>query len=329
MLTPVKNEEWILKRFLSVTSQIADHIIIADQKSTDKSIDICKGFSKVHVIQNNSNDYDEAYRQQLLLDTARKLYGTGHILLALDADEIMAANALLTQDWQKMLEAEPGTVLHFEKPTFVNDFNNVIRYKNGWPLGYIDDGAEHSPDKIHSDRLPNPENATQLFLRNIKVLHYVLLREQAQKSKQRMYAMIENIHNTKSLRHRRNLYYYKKNYITEGDDFGPVNTDWIKGWQDKGIDMTSIPKEEIFWYDYECLRLFNKYGSKRFWLEDIWNVNWEFLRRKAIDNDIEEIPSTPIKSPPWMLRVSLSFAFNIMNLLIISLRPIKNSLNDK
>jgi len=31
VVTPVRNEAWILERFLSVTSRFADHIIIADQ----------------------------------------------------------------------------------------------------------------------------------------------------------------------------------------------------------------------------------------------------------------------------------------------------------
>lgn len=34
-LTPVRNEVWILDRFLKAASFWADHIIIADQMSTD------------------------------------------------------------------------------------------------------------------------------------------------------------------------------------------------------------------------------------------------------------------------------------------------------
>jgi hypothetical protein len=36
-VTPVKNEEWLLERFLAVTSRFADHINVADQQSTDGS----------------------------------------------------------------------------------------------------------------------------------------------------------------------------------------------------------------------------------------------------------------------------------------------------
>ena len=40
VLTPVKNEAWILERFLRVCNDFADAIIIADQSSTDGSRDV-------------------------------------------------------------------------------------------------------------------------------------------------------------------------------------------------------------------------------------------------------------------------------------------------
>src|SRR6266550_4777142 len=108
VLTPVKNEEWILDQFLSVTSQFADLIIVADQSSTDNSRQICSKFSKVHLIANESEIYDEATRQQLLIKTARQLVPGRRILLALDADELLAADSINSPGWQAMLDADPG-----------------------------------------------------------------------------------------------------------------------------------------------------------------------------------------------------------------------------
>ncbi len=45
-LTPIKNEAWILDRFLKCASLWADYIIIADQQSTDSSIEIAKNILK-------------------------------------------------------------------------------------------------------------------------------------------------------------------------------------------------------------------------------------------------------------------------------------------
>lgn len=111
VLTPVKNEEWILKLFLDVTTRFADMVVVADQHSSDATVDICRKYSSVHVIHNEDTTYDERSRQSLLIQEARRLAPGPRILLALDADEIMAADALDTVGWHAMLNADPGTVL--------------------------------------------------------------------------------------------------------------------------------------------------------------------------------------------------------------------------
>ena len=52
VLTPVKNEEWILDNYIQVTSNFADLIIIADQFSSDKSREIASNYDKVLLIKN-------------------------------------------------------------------------------------------------------------------------------------------------------------------------------------------------------------------------------------------------------------------------------------
>ena len=46
VMTPVRNEAWVLHAFLKTTSTWADFIIIADQMSTDGSRDIYKQYEK-------------------------------------------------------------------------------------------------------------------------------------------------------------------------------------------------------------------------------------------------------------------------------------------
>jgi glycosyltransferase involved in cell wall biosynthesis len=74
-LTPVKNEAWILDRFLRCASLWADYIIIADQGSTDSSREIALRYPKVVLIDNLSLEFSEVQRQQLLLDAARQIDG--------------------------------------------------------------------------------------------------------------------------------------------------------------------------------------------------------------------------------------------------------------
>jgi hypothetical protein len=65
VMTPVRNEAWVLHAFLKTTSTWADFIIIADQMSTDGSRDIYKQYEKVIVIDNNNQDFNEAERQSM------------------------------------------------------------------------------------------------------------------------------------------------------------------------------------------------------------------------------------------------------------------------
>src|SRR5262249_2382498 len=85
VVTPVRKEAWILDRFLRCASLWADHIVVADQGSTDGSRAIAARHSKVTLVDNTAPGYDEGARQRLLLDAARAFPGP-RVIFALDAD---------------------------------------------------------------------------------------------------------------------------------------------------------------------------------------------------------------------------------------------------
>ncbi|MCG9891883.1 MAG: glycosyltransferase family 2 protein [Thermosynechococcaceae cyanobacterium MS004] len=314
VITPVKNEEWILDRFLSVTSQFADLIIVADQLSNDSSVEICHKYPKVHLIQNSSDEYDEAKRQYLLIDAAREKVPGHKIILALDADEVMAANAIESEGWKAMLQAEPGTVLCFEKPDLFLSPYKAIRYTTPWPVGYVDDGVEHIPNLIHSIRVPVPSYASILHVHDVKILHYGLTRKSAQESKMRFYSSIENIKNTRSLPNRWAFYSSSKDYTKAGklSDSEPY---WYSGWQDLGINMTTIRLNNYYWYDYEVLKFFCHYGYKKFWFDDIWDFDWERCRLYAIDIGLKNIPDYKVVPPPFYIKIFSNLFANFYHLL--------------
>lgn len=320
VVTPVKNEAWILARFLSVTSQFADHIIIADQESNDDSVSICRRYPKVTVVQNKSGGYDEAARQRLLIQTARALVPDDKIILALDADEILAADAITATGWKSMLAAEPGTVLYFEKPDLYLTTGQCIRYETPWPLGYVDDGAEHEPKKIHSIRIPTPESSPKLHVPDVKILHYALARMDALRSKQRMYCVVEHVLGVSPFWRRRRAYRAGMDWTTLGKP-EPSRAQWFDGWERIGIDMHSIPFEVFHWQDYEVLRYFKKHGARSFWVDDIWDMDWEKCRAYAQSMDVDGIPEDRIPTPPRLIQSLL----RIFDRLLVSLKYLGRS----
>jgi hypothetical protein len=300
VMTPVRNEAWILPRFLEVTARIADRIIILDQNSTDGSAELCRKHPKVVFLENPSSDYDEAGRQTILIEAARQAVPQPRLLLALDADEIISADAMESEDWQRALSAAPGTVLVIEKPTFYGSLDRVIRYPGGFPLGFVDDNSPHTARFIHSVRVPMPPNAVELRLDGVKALHYALLRTSAQEAKARMYSALENVKGTRHLLARRQVYRAGRDYSVEGP-MEPTPGRWIEGWEKLGIDMRSVPDDPPHWQDFEVLRLMAQHGSRRFWLDDIWTVNWEAMRGEAVRRGLAQISSAKIFAPPAAL----------------------------
>jgi hypothetical protein len=297
VLTPVKNEEWILNSFLTVCSIFADHIIIADQNSTDNSVEIAKSFEKVIFIKNENKDFNEAERQLLLINKARELFGIGNILLALDADELIIGNAIQSPSWNLMKHSKPGTVFYFDKPTILFDQDKVLRYPDGFPLAVKDDGSKHNPTKIHSTRIPLSLDCDKMIINDISFLHLCFVRNKVQFSKNRYYCVLENIKQTKNLRNRIKQYdkHCSKDY--EEGIVENINPDWIELYTAHNLKIRNFEEQDYYYTDFEVLKLFQIYGERRFYNDPIWYFDWESCRKQAINDAIEGIPLRGIKFP--------------------------------
>jgi glycosyltransferase involved in cell wall biosynthesis len=297
VVTPVRNEASILDRFLSVTSQFADVIIVADQGSTDGSRSIYPRYPKVVVIENPCVGFNEDERQVLLLAEARKRVPGRRLILALDADELLAADAVSKRGWQTALDAPAGTVVCFEKLDVLSPPDQCIRYPRTWAHGYVDDGAEHAPEPIHSTRVPTPVGAPHLNLWDVKILHFALRQPDVRLAKMRLYSVIEATKRTARLHNRRRAYAADRNFVAE-NTVSPVCPEWIAGWERIGIDMQSTVSERYYWQDFEVLRYFARYGTRKYWFDDIWNFDWEECREYGRQLGLEGLPTGPIRRPP-------------------------------
>jgi hypothetical protein len=276
-LTPVKDEAWILDRFLRCAALWADHILVADQGSTDGSRDIARLHPKVTLIDNPAPSYNEVARQKLLLAAARAIPAKGpRVLIALDADEALTANWKESGEWESVCSAVPGTVITFNWVNIWPDLKSCWMQPENIPMGFVDDGSDHSGLAIHSTRVPKPFGAPELNLRETKVLHYQYTDWQRMMSKQRWYQCWERINQP----HRRAANVYRQYHFMHGivsSQLCPVRSEWLASYLYAGIEMTSVNRQSQYRWDLEILDLLEKHGADFFRRVNIWEVDWATL----------------------------------------------------
>ena len=59
-MTLVRDEAWVLQRFIETTLQWADELVLLDQNSTDGSRDIAAARPHVHLFENQDADSTRA-----------------------------------------------------------------------------------------------------------------------------------------------------------------------------------------------------------------------------------------------------------------------------
>jgi hypothetical protein len=279
-LTPVKNERWILERFLTCASLWADHIIVADQGSTDGSAEIAARFPKVALVENPSPDYDEVARQRLLIEHARRIPGP-RLLLALDADEALVGDAFASLDWRRALDAPEGTVLTMQWVNVLPGARTAWLPEHAIPFGFVDDGTEHCGGRIHTPRLPVPPGSPVLELDAVKVLHFQYVDWARMKSKQRWYQCWEAIHHPEN----RPIQVYRAYHQMDAlprNRIVPLEPSWLAAYAAAGVDLTDWPPTPgpLPW-DEDVARWIVRYGARRFAKVDIWDVDWPDVARRS------------------------------------------------
>lgn len=274
-ITPVKNEAWCLDVFLMSTSQWADHIIIADQNSTDESREIATKYPKVKLIINTSESYDEGERQKLLINEARKIDGE-KIIVALDADEVFTANFEETNDWQYIMNSKPGEVFGFQWANITPDKNHCFISDFYFPWLFHDDGiTEHKNyvRYIHSMRIPYPKSADEgyYYINDFKVFHFAWINQKRVESKNRFYQCL--VHLREPNEHFISLF---RTYHQKREKIIPIPNKWIDNYRKLNrtiIDQLNL-SDSLFWYDEYLMDIFQKFGYERFKYLNIWNKGW-------------------------------------------------------
>lgn len=196
VITPVRNEAWVLEAFLTCTSSWADHIIIADQHSTDGSREIASNFNKVILVDNDATEMNQAAARLMLFQEVDKIEGD-KIIFALDADEFLSENFEKTKGWKRILESKPNEIFCFKWLNLYGD------YRHGLPeSGYMEWACHFSKgtkiaeeyercekNAIHEMRVPclSTDKAQYVAISDIKFIHLAQLNQIRQKNKNAFY----------------------------------------------------------------------------------------------------------------------------------------------
>ena len=274
-ITPIRNEAWCLDLFLKCTSIWADYIIIADQNSDDGSRNIAMKYPKVILIDNNCDEFNEPERQKILIKQARQIKGD-KILFALDADEILTANFIDSNDWQKIINSLPGSVFCFKWANITPDKKHYFPSKIFYPWVFHDDGVTDHLNYVrwmHSMRIPYPQKADLDYyeVNDFKVFHLAWIDQKRVESKNRFYQCMVKIKDP-------NIHYISlyRTYNKKKERVYPIPTEWLEN------NIYSFGKyfhrlsqtDTLTWYDMEVKRQIIRFGITSFKKLDIWNKNW-------------------------------------------------------
>jgi hypothetical protein len=297
---PVRNEAWILERTLKALCRVCDAVIVADQRSTDRTPELLRAFDKVQVIRNEEKLHSNTVRWRLL-DAARQYEGDNFIL-ALDADEMLAATVLQPGNVERLTSAPAGAAVALP---WVQMWRSVRRYRdddsvwsNAWrQVAFRDDRRMDYERQFvindHTSRVPRV--ASEVRLGQFPVLHFQFAAWERMLSKQRWYRMSELVGRDYLPE------YINAKYAATSDErdlrTSEAPAEWLKGWEQAGVDMTEFTPEELYWYDVEALAVFAQYGAPRFAELDIWDADWERKRRLAVAAGHPNLPAEPIRDP--------------------------------
>lgn len=179
VITPVRNEAWVLEAFLTHCSSWADYIVVADQHSTDGSREIAMRFPKVILIDNPGKEMNMSAARLLLFQEVDRIDGD-KIVFTLDADEFMQNGFTETDGWNTITKSTPDAIFCFRWLNIVNDFRHMQPLQQStyeWACRFAQDEKmadlyrNTENNIVHESRLPCTKTAKYINIDDIRFVH--------------------------------------------------------------------------------------------------------------------------------------------------------------
>ncbi|MFA5131379.1 MAG: glycosyltransferase [Patescibacteria group bacterium] len=304
-LIPIKNEDWILEQTLENVCSFSDHVIIADQQSTDRSLEICKKFDKVRVVINNSEGHSNSVRWALL-DEARKIEGNNFIF-CIDADEIISPKFI--GEIKTLISNNilfPGMGVSFQ---WIQIWGSMKTHRvdgvwrnNIKVAGFYDDRMiDYKREFVindHTSRIPQVSKI--LHIAKYPLLHIQSISYERYIVKQAWYRCNELIASPTQVKKINHKYSVSNTDKLQIED---INEEWLNG---VSVDTLEY-SEEKDWRYVEILSRFDKYGITFFEPLQIWDI------KKLHDMFVEKTGRKPKAKTFFKVIVIIN---NLKNLII-------------
>lgn len=311
VITPVRNEAWVLDAFLTCTSSWADYVILADHHSEDETREIAKKYEKVILIDNPTFEWYEAECRARLLEEACKIQGD-KVIFGLDADEFLSEGFEKTESWQKIIHSQGNEIFCFN---WLNLFDNfkTAEYTDmhfEWAAHYdasVDVVAEYRKREtraVHCARVPClDEEVKYINVDDFWVIHLARLNRQKTLQKNDFYQVTwvdKNKEKANPIAMYRAYSRYYPDHLTHLD--APVKL--CRMGEDE--DYSSLVQTADYGKHYvdEMVRVFQREGTAKFAKLCIWDN--PHLKEAGID------PKLPLRYRflHWYLRKTQSHSRN-------------------
>ncbi len=269
LLSPVKDEEWIIGDSLKNWDSFSDVIILADQSSKDKTVEIAKTFKKVTVVKNPFKGYTNEVRF-LLLDKARQIPGN-NLIVCLDADEQI--DPIFIQEIKNYLTQNKSDSIGFSSKWLqLYKTSNLYRNDSPWKNNYktfcfLDNKKDDYDRKVitneHIARIPKTKITVKI---KTPILHFQFLAKKRAQIKQALYMCNETIDGWDQ-RKTNNRYRVAK--FLENPPLKTLQSGWVnKIFEPSNKNLRSYSEEKML----QIKEIFCKFGTLKFEGLDIWDI---------------------------------------------------------
>lgn len=272
-LLPVLNEAWILPHALACLSAFSDVVIVNDQQSDDGSLEICRKFPKVVVLESNESQISTRARWRLL-DAARGYEGH-NLLWFTDADELVAPASVRRMVERRRDALVPGTIVecgyvHLRTSQTQYQRIGLVYGPQMKAVAFVDDRRmdyDRSRERsIHEPRVPLDGASGTVLADEVKVLHLQWLLPQRTQYRQAWYRCHEWMDGTRSAVAINEAYSHTLPDVPVRTQEVPA--EWVEGvtFPDFSIDR------EPSWSERDVLRWFEERTPEFFEPLEIWHL---------------------------------------------------------